>query len=341
MARKKPVAAKEGASFKAFRNYVTKLREEQFKETVDRSRRIVVAARKRRKLFEALSKKVGFDLSQLDALHAKEWESISGRSKKQEASAHRLSKLERECQRLTLNTINKHRDRFEYKKGNPQTSLCRWTTVNLPSAVINPQTFNNGNVTVVTAPVGTTAVGQNNLRTRIRVRATLANLQGLVPAAAVDIFTRHTFEATAPHGGVLSVVAEYSPMGNIFLGAPGDCVIPGEASAEVLLFMFVEVETPAGDVIEMLLGTTNTIVDREIEATCDGTNRMIRLGNSNGVAHQLVHNDLIAIDQGDIVRVNAGIEIFLSTAVGGVAEAIFTPAPFGLNVPMVMVKVVS
>ncbi len=252
-----------------------------------------------------------------------------------------MTKLERECQRLALDSINKHRGRFEYKKGNPQTSMCRWTAVNLPSAVINPQTFNNGNVTVVNAPVGTAAVGQNNLRTRIRVRANFPNLSGLVPVAAVDIFTLHRFEAVVPHDGVLSVVAEYSPMGNIFLGAPGDCVLPGESSAEVVLFMFVEIETPAGDVIEMPLGATSTIIDREIEADCDGTNRMIRLGSPNGVAHQLAHNDLIAVDQGDIVRVAAGIEIFLATSVGGVAEAIFTPAPFGLNVPMVMIKVVS
>src|SRR5687767_11132995 len=250
MAKKQPVAAREGASFKAFRKYLTILREEQFKETVDRARRKAIASRKRRKLFEDLSEKAGFDISRLDALHAKDWESISKPSKRQVTSGLRLDKLERECQRLGLSAINKHRDRFEYKKGNPQTSICRWTAVNLPSAVINPQTFNNGNVTVVTAPVGTAAVGQNNLRTRIRVQANLPNPSGLVPAAAVDIFTRHTFEAQVPHDGVLSVVAEYSPMGNIFLGAPGDCVLPGESSAEVLLFMFVEIETPAGDVLE-------------------------------------------------------------------------------------------
>ncbi len=90
MAKKKPVPAKEGAAFTAFRNYITKLREEQFKETVDRARRKVIAARKRRKLFEDLSKKAGFDLSRLDVLHAKDWESISKPSKKQAATAQRL-----------------------------------------------------------------------------------------------------------------------------------------------------------------------------------------------------------------------------------------------------------
>ena len=115
MAKKKPVAAREGASFKAFRSYITKLREEQFSETVDRARRRVVAARKRRKIFEDLSKKTGFDLSRLDALHAKEWESISKPSKKQATRTERLDNLARESQRLALNSINKYRDRFEYK----------------------------------------------------------------------------------------------------------------------------------------------------------------------------------------------------------------------------------
>jgi hypothetical protein len=341
MAKKGAPAPKEGKAFKAFRKYVTGLREEQFKELVERTKRRGAAARTRRRFFEKLAKNIGFDISILDDLHAREWESISKPSKKQERAASRLAKLERESQKLALNTINRNRGRFEYRKGNPQTSICRWTATGPPSVTINPQTFNNGSVVVVPPITAVAQVGNNVLRTRVRVQANLSNRAGLFPVAAVDIFSSHIFEAQVPHDGVVSVVTEYSPMGNIFLGAPGDCVFPGESSAEVNLFMFVEIETAAGDVIELPRGTMNTIVDREIEATCDGTNRMIRIGSRNSVAHQLAHNDVIAVDQGDLVRVNAGIEIFLSTAMGGTAEAIFAPAPFGLNIPTVMVKVVS
>jgi hypothetical protein len=41
---------------------------------------------------------------------------------------------------------------------------------------------------------------------------------------------------------------------------------------------------------------------------------MIRVGTSNGVAFQLAHNGIIAVEAGDLVRVRAGIDVFLRTA---------------------------
>ena len=128
---------------------------------------------------------------------------------------------------------------------------------------------------------------------------------------------------------------------NIFLGAPGDCIFPGSAGAEVVLFMFVEIVRPNRPTIELPLGTQMTIQDQSIRATCDGTNKMILVGTQNGVAFQLAHNDVIAVDQGDTVRVRAGIEIFLGTGAGGNAEAIFETRQLGLNVPMVLIKIDS
>ncbi|HSF24356.1 MAG TPA: hypothetical protein VLE20_09035, partial [Blastocatellia bacterium] len=119
------------------------------------------------------------------------------------------------------------------------------------------------------------------------------------------------------------------------------CVLPGSASAEVLLFMFVEIDAANGDSFELPLGSTLTIVDREVDATCDGTNRRIRVGTSNGVAFQLAHNGVVAVEAGDLVRVRAGVDVFLSSALGGGATAIFAPQPFGFNVPMVLFKIDS
>jgi hypothetical protein len=179
------------------------------------------------------------------------------------------------------------------------------------------------------------------MRLSVRVRANMAHGLELSPAAAVDIFTEHVFEAEVPHEGVLSVIGSYAPAGNIFLGAPGDCVLPGGASAEVLLFMFVEVDTASGERIDMPLGTTTMIVDQSVDATCDGTNRLMRVGTSNGVAFQLAHNGIIAVEAGDLVRVRAGVDVFLRTALRGNAQAIFAPQPFGINVPMVVFKIDS
>src|SRR5206468_471340 len=158
-------------------------------------------------------------------------------------------------------------DRFEYKKGNPHTSICNWRTVVAPSVTVNPQTFNQGVVNIVGQIVGTNSKpGENFLRIRANVRSVRVTHDPgqIVPAAAVDIFTTHHFQTTVPHDGVLSVVANYSPTGNIFLSAPGDCIIPGSAGAEVTLFMFVEIEQPDGSLIELPTGAETTIIDRSL-----------------------------------------------------------------------------
>ena len=344
MAKQKPKVPQDGPAFTAFIKHLTARREEQFAALVEHCKRAGAAARQRKRLFDKLAKATGVDFGIIEKLHAKEWEAASRPSARQDKAAARLAKLERSCQRIALGSINKHRDRFEYKKGNPHTSMCRWRATAAPTAVINPQTFNQGRVTIVSAPAGTAlAAGENILRTRVRVDAARSTRDPalLIPAAAVDIFTRHVFEATMPHDGVLSVVASYAPAGNIFLGAPGDCIFPGSASAEVTLFMFVEIETAGGDFIELPLGSTSTIIDRSIDATCDSKNKMISVDTQNGVAYQLAHNGVVAVEQGDLVRVRAGIEIYLSTSVGGGAEAVFNTQPFGLNVPMVLIKVDS
>ena len=342
MRKTKSLQKSQSGGFNAFRDYIGQVREQQFKELVEQAKRIGAAARNRRKLLESLAQKTGFDLSAIDALHARDWETILKQAGKHAKDNAALFNQERARQTTALRTITKHRSRFEYKKGNPHTSLCRWRAVQAPSVTINPQTFNDGLVEIVDAPAAAPVrVGQNIMRLSVRVSANLSHGLHLSPAAAVDIFTEHVFEAEVPHDGVLSVIGNYAPAGNIFIGAPGDCVLPGSASAEVLLFMFVEVDTANGGRIEMPLGTTTTIVDREVDATCDGTNRMIRVGTSNGVAFQLAHNGIIAVEAGDLVRVRAGMDVFLRTALGGGAQAIFAPQPFGINVPMVVFKIDS
>lgn len=344
MAKKSAQAPPEGPAFTAFREYLVATREEQFAGIVENTKRAAAAARRRRKLFDTLAKAAGIDPEAVDALHEKEWQVISEPSARQNKAAARLAKLQRNSQRLALSSINKDRDRFEYQKGNPHTSICVWRATAAPSVTINPQTFNQGVVQIVSAPVGIAAVpGENILRARVRVTSRRVSRDLIVPvaAAAVDIFTDHVFEATVPHDGVLSVIANYAPSANIFLGAPGDCILPGSARAEVVLFMFVEILRPNGPSIELPLGTEKTIKDQSIRATCDGTNKMISVGTQNGVAFQLAHNDIIAVDQGDTVRVRAGIEIFLGTGAGGVAEAVFETQQLGLNVPMVLIKINS
>jgi hypothetical protein len=344
MAKRSAQAPPEGPAFTAFRKYLLANREEQFAALVENTKRAAAAARRRRKLFDTLAKAAGIDPAAINALHDKEWQVISEPSERQNKAAARLAKLQRNSQRLALASINKDRGRFEYQRGNPHTSICVWRASAIPSVTINPQTFNQGVVQIVSAPVGIAAVpGENILRARVRVTSSRVSHDPAVPvaAAAVDIFTQHVFEAAVPHDGVLSVVGNYALAANIFLGAPGDCILPGSAGAEVTLFMFVEIVRPNRPTIKLPLGTERTIQDQSIQATCDGKSKMISVGTQNGVAFQLAHNDIIAVDQGDTVRVRAGIEIFLGTGAGGVAEAIFETQQLGLNVPMVLIKIDS
>lgn len=344
MAEKKPKVPEDGPAFTAFTKHLLARREEQFASLVENYKRAGVAARRRKKLFDKLAKATGVDLAGIEKLHAREWETVSHPSARQERAAARLAKLERSCQRIALSSINKNRDRFEYKKGNPHTSICNWRTVARPSVTINPQTFNQGVVNIVGQIVGTNSrAGENFLRLRVRVESSRVTHDPgqLVPAAAVDIFTTHHFQTTVPHDGVLSIVANYAPTGNIFLSAPGDCIFPGSAGAEVALFMFVQIEKTDGSFFDLPTGADATIIDRSLNATCDSTNTMVRVGTQNGVAYQLAHNQVTDVQQGEIVHVRAGIEIFMGTGAGGIAEAIFTPQPFGLNIPMVLIKVDS
>jgi hypothetical protein len=82
-------------------------------------------------------------------------------------------------------------------------------------------------------------------------------------------------------------------------------------------------------------------VDQEVKASCDGKSRLIQVGTINGVAFQLAHNNIIAVEEGDFIGVSAGFDIFIWGALRGDARATFDPQPFGLNVPMVLVRIDS
>jgi hypothetical protein len=326
----------------AFRKHLSRMREIRTAELIDEARRVGPAVRKRRRVLESATEKLGIDLSSIDREHDKDWELVLKQVAKQQRTIIAFAKEQRARERQVLRNVTKHRRRFEYKKGNPHTSICLWRAASRVALTFNPQTFNDGAANLLTAPQGPLpTVGQSIRRFSAEVIGAAAHDVHFTPVAAADIFTSHTFESTVQQSGVLSVVASYVPSGTIFLGAPGDCVLPGSAGAEVLLFMQVEIETADGDTIEFPLGATRTIVDQEVRASCDGASRLVRVGTVNGVAHQLSHNDIVAVEPGDLVRVIAGFDIFISGALRGTVRATFDPQPFGLNVPMVLLKIDS
>ena len=323
---------------------IKEIRQYQFKELCDRGRRLGAAARTRRGLMEGLAQQAGFSLAAIQAQQEADWQLLLKQAKEQEKAAAALLKKQSVRQRQALRTIADHAERFEYNKGNPHTSICLWRAAAAPSLFLNPQTFSEGLLEVLppapaAAPV---RAGQNIFRVNAEVRGTaLPHDVHWNPIAALDLFTRHVFEATVPHGGSLSVTANYVPNGVIFLGAPGDFIFAGYASAEITLFMDVEVETAAGDRIEVPRGDTLTILDREIQASWDGTSSLIPVGTVNGVAFRLTNSNVINVQAGDLVRVTAAFDIYITAMHRGTARATFAPQPLGINVPMVMLKIDS
>lgn len=332
------------------------LREFQFNELCEQVRRAGIAARKRRPIVEALAKSGGTDLAAIDKLHDKEWESILKSAKEQEKAVLALMKEERKRQKQVLRTIVTHKDRFEYRRGNPHTKICLWRAILPPSFDIIPQTFNDGVVQILTDPPDAppineggdnirisqvpVRVGENIARLSVRVAAHGVHGLDLDPAAAVDISTKHVFEASVPHEGELSVTGNYAPLGNIFLGARGDCVLPGEASAEVDISLHFRVTKASGERrhIEHPTKIENKF-NHKVEATCDGKSRSFPLSGVNGSAFELSRSNIVHVHEGDTIRVTAGFRMYLYAALRGAAHAIFAPAPFGLNVPMVLLTI--
>lgn len=316
-----------------------------FQEANDQARRLGVAAHDRRRVLGALAKKSGVSLAELDALHAADWATVQRQVEARTAEAAAILKEHHARQRATFDAVMADRERFEFQGGNPTFQTCMWRAVNPVVLTLLPFTFNQGQAGLAPpAPVRPPpAVGRSVARFTARAEAAAAGTPTqLIPVAGFELVTSHAFETTARADGILSVTAHFAPLGTIFLGAPGDCYgFGGSASAEVTLFMDIRITTPEGRRIDVPRGDTRTIVDERIHAGCDGENRLVLVGPSGGSAYQLAQPDAIAVREGDTIGVTARYALRLSTALRGVAVATFAGAPNGLNVAVVLAKIVT
>jgi hypothetical protein len=336
-------AGKPGSAGRRLLEHVQRIRAHQVRELFDYARRLGPAGRARRRATERLARSAGLDLADMDAAHDRDWKLALQQVARQQKAALGLLHRQEARQRQALRTIVDHRDRFEYRGGNPHTSICLWRSVGRPGITINPQTFNDGVVQVLALPAPPPLqVGRSLIGFTVEVRARAPHDVHLQPAAAVDIFTEHVFEGTVTQAGSLTVTVQYAPIGFIFLGAPGDCVLPGEAGADVLGFMSVEIDTVDGDHIDLPMGPTVSILNRSVDATCDGKSALIPVGGVQvQTTDQLIHPNVIQVLAGDRIRVTAGVDLFLKTALRGTARATFTPQPSGVNVPLVVLRIDS
>ncbi len=319
-------------------------RQFQFQELCGRVNRLGAAALSRSAMLERLAPQLGLNLDELRRQQEADWQMLLQQTKELEEAAAAFLKKQSLRQRQALRTITEHADRFEYKKGNPHTSICLWRAVAPPNIIFNIQTFNNG-VTDFLPPAPAAApvrVGENIFRVSAEAFSPpTANAPDIVwhDVAAVDLFTQHVFAAAVPHRGSLSVTATYVPNGFINLVAPGDFLFAGSAGAEVSLGLEIAIVTAAGDRIELPLGETPTILDVDIQASLDGQSRVVPVSTVGGVAYDLARNNLVNVQEGDTVIVTAEFDIYLAASHRGRAIARFGPQPFGISVPMVLLRI--
>jgi hypothetical protein len=330
----------------AFLEQRRRLAEFRVRQERDRARRVAATAHRRRRYAAGLAKRIGVSLDQFDELDDADWETVQREARKQDGAALALLRQQHRRQRAAFRNVIKNRRRFEYRAGNPVHQTCIFRATGRASVASFPFTFNQGTAGLVppaqVAPPPTTA--NNLIRFTAEAHANAFGIPGggrrdpLTPVAGTELVTSHVFETTAALDGVVSVTANYAPLGTIFLGAPGDCFgFGGRASASIELFAKVRIAD-----VDVPIGPTLMLLDERIHAGCDGESRLFPIGVSGGESFQVINPDLGSVDAGETVRVTAGYSIFLSTAWRGVARANFAtanPPFFGLNVPVVVVKI--
>jgi hypothetical protein len=341
MAKKRsPAKQSKGEAVSPF-SFINQVRQHRIRGMFEEARRATASAKTRRKVLGSTMKGSGFDLTTIDQQHQREWELLLRQSARRQKSAVALLKQQRVRQRQAFRTVMEHRERFEYRKGNPQTSICVWRAVTFPDVIVNVQTFSEGVAQLTTQPETFFRIGDNTIRFKAETIGVLPHDFHFSPVAAVQLTTEHTFQGTVPHDGMLSVTATFTPLGTIFLGAPGDCVLKPGAGAEMLLYMRIIIIPPRDGSFELPFGDTITIVEDDVTADCNGASKLIVVGGTHAVAHQLARDNAVEVHAGDVVRVIAGYDMHIASGLGGVATLTFSPAPLGFNVPMVLLRIDS
>jgi len=333
--KRKTVAKPEDAR-SAFVEHAKKLREQKTLHLVDRARQIAELQR----FMDRAGKQARRSIDPLDEVRDREWEIMLRDAPKQQSAAAKQLRRQRARQRQALRTIVDHRPRFEYKKGNPHTSICLWKSTKRANALLNPQTFNDGTVRLLFAPLaGNIRTGENAISLSAEVIGGQVHDFHFNPVAALDIITQHFFETTAPHDGVLSITGTYAPLGTVFLGAAGDLMFAPSAGGDMSIYLQVQVETLEGDLIDLPIGTTQTVFDREVGPSISGQSALVPVGSTHSLTYQLAHENLMEVHEGDTIRITAGFDLYIAGSLRGTARATFSPSPLAFNVPMVLVRV--
>jgi hypothetical protein len=324
-------------------------REFQNRELRDRAKRLVTSEFNHRPLLNAMPVKAGLDPVEFDRERQRDWELLVKDVARQQKEVIGILKRKRMRQREAFRTVMKHRKRFEYKKGNPHTSICLWRASQRPNVLVNEVPFSDGSFRFI--PIDAFRnVGNNIVRFNAEVLGVapgqspgIGQFSHFAPTIEdLDLVTEHRFETTAPHAGRLSVTATYAPLGSVALRAPGALIAPGSAWTDLQGYIRVIITAARGGSFELPFGETKTIVnqnDASVEAGFNANNKVVVVDSDHGLSYQLAQNNLVQVDAGDQITVISGYDLRIGAALRGDATATFSPAPLGLNVPLVLVTI--
>ena len=156
--------------------------------------------------------------------------------------------------------------------------------------------------------------------------------------------THHRFEATAPHGGILSVAAFFAPVGSFALTAAGACFgSPGFSMMDLRARVKVRLRSAAGDVIRTPNPAFSLILHHQTEAGCEA-DAQAGAFNLDADAFEARRPAVANVNDGDRIIVTAQYNLLVETVTldgesGAEADLDLSGNGHGLNVPVVLMTI--
>ncbi len=303
----------------------------------DRFRRGTVNQRHFTRLIRGLSTQLADNYTSLTKLHDHDYATCLRQSKHQLDDATRLTKERLKEQKALLRGIRRERTRFRYSAGNPVRTVCLSQASNIV-AFTNPDTSSTRS-TVTIAP----AVAEPPVRffdNRVTFSATCIAANSHFEFALLDVAIFHDFAFRPPELGMLSATASFAPVGSFALTARGDCFAPG--TAVVTMGIGLRLIRVVDNALDATLGVSNggLIVSEGASGDC-GADANAGGFNFDSEAEPRSLPTEVFVGPADNLLFSCDTRIQILASQGATATLNLSSPGFGLNVPVVLVRLVS
>ena len=302
---------------------------------LDRLRRTIPGARHRTAVLRRLAARAGLDAAAVAALHARDFQTARKQLAAQRTAVRGRVRRHVAEQRALLRHLLANRERFERRGGNPRTQICVWRTSSAPSVTVEKTVGSGSSVDIDPEAQGANPGAGTN---RVTLSATCRGNSFLT------VRTDHLFETTAPHDGVLSVSAFFTPVGSYSLAAAGSCFgTSGVSILDLRARVKVRLRNAAGDVIRTPNPSFAPVVHDQTDAGCEADARAGAY-DLDAQAFEISRAALMNVLEGDRIMVTAQYNLLISTntldpASGAEADLDVSSSGHGLNVPVVLIAI--